>query len=74
MPGGAALNADLVFARLSGYGQTGPAASKPGFASVCEAFGGFRHINGFDDRPPVRPNISMGDTLAGIHAALGATP
>ena len=46
---------------------------RPGFASVCEAFGGFRHINGFADRPPVRPNISMGDTLAGLHAALGAT-
>ncbi len=40
---------------------------------MCEAFGGFRHINGFADRPPVRPNISMGDTLAGLHAALGAT-
>ena len=65
------VNSSLVFARLSGYGQTGPHSARPGFASVCEAFGGFRHINGFEDRPPVRPNISMGDTLAGIHAALG---
>ena len=65
------VNPTLVYARLSGYGQTGPYASKAGFASVCEAFGGFRHINGFPDGPPVRPNISMGDTLAGLHAALG---
>jgi len=66
-----ATNKELIYARLSGYGQTGPLASKPGFASVCEAFGGFRYINGFEDRPPVRPNLSMGDTLAGLHAALG---
>jgi len=66
-------NPGLVYTRISGYGQTGPLASKPGFASACEAFGGFRHVNGFADRPSVRPNLSMGDTLAGLHAALGAT-
>jgi len=69
----AGTNPGLIYTRLSGYGQTGPYAQRPGFASVCEAFGGFRHINGFDDRPPVRPNISMGDTLAGLHAAFGTT-
>lgn len=53
------------------YGQTGPKAREPGYASVCEAFGGFRHINGYTDRPPVRPNISLGDTLAGLHGAFG---
>lgn len=51
--------------------QTGPKASEPGYASVCEAYGGFRHLNGYTDRPPVRPNISLGDTLAGLHAAFG---
>jgi len=65
------LNPELIVARVSGYGQTGPYAAQPGFASVCEGFGGFRHVNGFPDRPPVRPNISMGDTLAGLHAVLG---
>jgi crotonobetainyl-CoA:carnitine CoA-transferase CaiB-like acyl-CoA transferase len=65
------LRPDLIYARVSGYGQTGPYASRPGFASVCEGFAGFRHLNGFPDRPPVRPNISMGDTLAGMHAVLG---
>lgn len=66
-----ALNDRLIYARISGYGQTGPFAKKAGFASVCEAFGGFRHVNGFPNQPPVRPNLSIGDTLAGIHAALG---
>jgi crotonobetainyl-CoA:carnitine CoA-transferase CaiB-like acyl-CoA transferase len=61
----------LIYARISGYGQTGPYAKKAGFASVCEAFGGFRYVNGFPGGAPVRPNISIGDTLAGIHAALG---
>jgi len=65
------LNPELIVARVSGYGQTGPYAAQPGFASVCEGFAGFRHVNGFPDRPPVRPNISMGDTLAGLHAVLG---
>jgi len=68
-----ARNPGLVYARISGYGQTGPYASKPGYASVTEAFGGFRFINGEPGKPPVRPNISMGDTVAAIHAALGIT-
>lgn len=62
---------ELIYARVSGYGQTGPYASRPGFASVCEAFGGLRHLNGFPDRAPVRANLSMGDTLAGLHAVIG---
>jgi crotonobetainyl-CoA:carnitine CoA-transferase CaiB-like acyl-CoA transferase len=62
---------DLIYTRVSGYGQTGPYASKPGFASVCEAIGGLRHVNGFPDRAPVRPNLSLGDSLAGMHAVVG---
>ena len=64
-------NPGLVYARISGYGQTGPYSIKPGYASVTEGFGGFRYINGEPDKAPVRPNISMGDTVAAIHAALG---
>jgi crotonobetainyl-CoA:carnitine CoA-transferase CaiB-like acyl-CoA transferase len=64
-------NTGLIYARISGYGQTGPYAAKPGFASVCEGIGGFRYVNGFPDGPPVRPNLSIGDTLAGLHSALG---
>ena len=64
-------NPKLIVARISGYGQTGPYANKPGYASVTEGFGGFRYINGEPGKPPVRPNISMGDTLSAIQAALG---
>ncbi|ETV90660.1 hypothetical protein H310_14612 [Aphanomyces invadans] len=66
-------NPGLIYSRISGYGQTGPNKGKPGFASVCEAFGGFRYVNGFPDRPSARPNLSLGDTMAGLHAALGIT-
>jgi len=64
-------NPGLIMARISGYGQTGPYASRPGFASVCEGVGGFRYVNGFPGETPVRPNLSIGDTLAGLHAVLG---
>lgn len=66
-----ALNPELIVARVSGYGQSGPYAAQPGFASVCEGFAGFRYLNGVPGSAPVRPNISMGDTLAGLHAVLG---
>lgn len=66
-----ASNPGLVFARVSGYGQTGPYREKPGFAAVAEAFGGLRHLVGFLDRPPCRVGISLGDSLAGMFAALG---
>ena len=60
-----------MYARISGFGQDGPYASKPGFASVCEGMSGFRYVNGQPGEPPVRPNLSIGDTISGIHAALG---
>jgi crotonobetainyl-CoA:carnitine CoA-transferase CaiB-like acyl-CoA transferase len=66
-----ALNPDLIYTRISGYGQTGPYSERPGFASVCEGFGGFRYLNGVPGELPVRPNLSVGDSLAGLHAALG---
>ena len=66
-----AQNAGIIYARISGYGQTGPFSHKPGYASVTEGYGGFRYINGEHGAAPVRPNISLGDTVAAIHAALG---
>jgi len=65
------LNPGLVITRVSGYGQDGPYKSRPGFASACEAMAGLRYVNGYADRPPVRPNLSLGDTLAGVHAVIG---
>ena len=64
-------NPELIYTRISGYGQTGPYSRKPGYASVTEAYSGFRYINGFTDDVPVRPNLSLGDSVAGLHAALG---
>lgn len=64
-------NPGLVYTRISGYGQDGPWSQKAGFASVCEGVGGLRYLNGFPGGRPVRPNLSMGDTVAGLHAALG---
>ena len=64
-------NPELIYARISGFGQTGPYAAKAGFASACEAISGFRYVNGFPGEPPVRPNLSLGDTVSGLHAVLG---
>ncbi len=65
------LNPKVIMVRVSGWGQTGPYSARPGFANVCEAFGGMRYTSGYPDRPPVRTGTSIGDTLAGLHAALG---
>lgn len=73
--GWAALSAEnpkLVMVRISGYGQTGPYRDRPGFAAIAEAVGGLRYVTGFPDRPPVRPNLSIGDTLASLHGVIGA--
>jgi crotonobetainyl-CoA:carnitine CoA-transferase CaiB-like acyl-CoA transferase len=64
-------NPRLVCARISGYGQTGPYSARPGYASVCEGVGGLRFVNGHPGEPPVRANLSLGDSLGGLHAALG---
>ena len=66
-----AENPGLIFARISGFGQTGPYAARPGYASVCEAFGGLRHLTGEPGEVPVRANLSLGDSLAGLHAVIG---
>jgi crotonobetainyl-CoA:carnitine CoA-transferase CaiB-like acyl-CoA transferase len=64
-------NPRLIYARISGYGQSGPYAKKPGFASACEGISGFRYLNGYPDEVPVRPNLSLGDTVSGLHAVIG---
>ena len=66
-----AANPGLVLARISGYGQTGPYAERAGYASVAEAMGGLRHINGFPGEAPPRAGISLGDSLAGMFAVQG---
>ena len=66
------LNPGLIMVRLSGYGQTGPYRDRPGFGSIAEAMGGLRYVSGHPDRPPVRIGISIGDSLAALHAVIGA--
>ncbi len=65
-------NPGIILVRVSGYGQTGPAATKAGYASVAEAASGLRHLNGFPGGPPPRLALSLGDSLAGMFAAQGA--
>jgi formyl-CoA transferase len=65
------VNPGVVLARVSGYGQTGPAAHRPGYASVAEALAGMRYVTGFPGQPPVRMALSLGDSLAGMFAAQG---
>ncbi len=68
----AADNPGLILVRLSGYGQSGPYRDRPGFGAIAEAMGGMRYVSGFPDRPPVRMNLSIGDSLAALHAVIGA--
>ena len=65
-------NPKLVLVRISGYGQDGPYSGRPGFAAIAEGMAGFRYITGFPDRPPARPNLSIGDTIASLHGVIGA--
>lgn len=68
----ARTNPGLVLVRVTGFGQTGPYAPRAGYGSIGEAMGGLRHVTGEPDRPPSRAGISIGDSLAGTFAALGA--
>lgn len=65
-------NPGLIMTRVSGYGQTGPYASRPGYGSIGEAMGGLRYIVGDPTTPPSRVGISIGDTLAATFATMGA--
>ena len=70
-----AVRPDLVIARISGYGQDGPGRDQAAFGVIGEAIGGLRHLTdhkpGTSDLPPVRVGVSIGDSVAGIYAALG---
>lgn len=65
------LNPGLIIARISGYGQTGPYRDLPGFGVIGEAMGGLRHLTAEPGRVPVRVGVSIGDTLAALHAVIG---
>lgn len=67
----AEVNPGIVLARVSGFGQTGPYAPRPGFASVAEAMSGLRAVNGNPGENPPRVGVSLGDSLAGMFATQG---
>lgn len=66
------LNPSLTLVRISGYGQTGPYRDRPGFGAIGEAMGGLRYTTGDLESPPARTGISIGDSLASLHAVIGA--
>lgn len=65
-------NPATIMVRLSGFGQTGPMSGRPGFGAIGEAMGGIRHVTGYPDRPAVRIGLSIGDSIAALHAVIGA--
>lgn len=66
------LNPGLVMVRISGYGQTGPYSTRPGYGVVCEAASGLRGINGYPNQPPVRMATPLTDYITGLYGAFGA--
>lgn len=66
-----ARNPRLVIVRVSGWGQDGPYAHRPGFGTLVEGMSGFASMNGFADREPVLPPIYLGDMTAGLYGAIG---
>lgn len=66
------INEELIYVRLSGYGQTGPYSAKPGFGSVAEGISGWAYVNGFPDRKPLLPPISLADLTAAQFAVQAA--
>jgi crotonobetainyl-CoA:carnitine CoA-transferase CaiB-like acyl-CoA transferase len=66
------LPAELVYVRISVFGQNGPYAPRPGLDRLGIAFGGLLHLTGEADRPPVRPGVTVSDYLTGTFAAFAA--
>ena len=65
-------NPGLIMVRISGFGQDGPYAQRPGYGAICEAVGGVRHMTGDPDRPPARVALATTDYLTATYAAFGA--
>jgi succinyl-CoA--D-citramalate CoA-transferase len=66
------VNPRLIMVRISGYGQDGPYAKRPGFGTIAEAMAGLPYRCGFADGPPVLSPIALADNVAGIFAASSA--
>jgi formyl-CoA transferase len=68
----AKVNRRLVYVSVSGFGQTGPNSSRPGYDPVAAAFGGLTHMSSEYDGPPTRPGLSIMDHMAALFATVGA--
>ena len=68
----AEINPGLVMVRVTGFGQTGPYAQRPGFGTLVEAMSGFAAITGEPDGPPTLPPFGLADAVAGLTGALSA--
>lgn len=66
-------NPRLIVLRLTGFGQTGPYARRPGFARIFEAMSGFTHLTGEPGGPPQHMNYPLGDVVAGLFGAFAIT-
>lgn len=66
------LNPRLVMIRVTGFGQTGPMARRPGFGTLAEAMSGFAHITGEPDGPPTLPPFGLADGVAAQYGCLSA--
>jgi len=64
-----ARNPALIILRVTGFGQTGPYANRPGFGTLIEGMSGFAMKTGFPDRPPTLPNMALADMVAGLYGA-----
>ena len=66
------IDPKLVLIRVTGFGQTGPYKSRPGFGTLAEAMSGFAHLTGQPDGPPTLPQFAMADTIAALYSTIGA--
>ena len=64
-----AANPNLIVLRLTGFGQTGPYAERPGFARIFEAMSGLTNLIGTPESGPQHPNVPIGDLIAGLFGA-----
>jgi crotonobetainyl-CoA:carnitine CoA-transferase CaiB-like acyl-CoA transferase len=68
-----AVNPRLVIVRVTGFGQTGPYAARPGFGTLAEAMSGFAYLTGEESGPPTLPAFGLADSICGIAAASAVT-
>jgi crotonobetainyl-CoA:carnitine CoA-transferase CaiB-like acyl-CoA transferase len=66
-----ALNPGLIYCSISGFGQDGPLANRPGFDPIAQGMSGFMSVTGFPETGPIRAGVAIGDSLGGIFAMYG---